>query len=259
MTVRQDTRPDAVDSPGSPRRRRPSLLAVVALVASVALAGALVTLIVDRRHAATPVATALRPTGIPANVATDVANLMALSPVPSKAAPGFVLTDQSGATLPLSSFRGKVVVLEAMDPHCVDICPLVSREFIDAYHDLGAAASHVVFAAINVNQYFSSVADVHKFSADNGLTGLPDWHFFTGPTPALQAAWAAYGVQVVAPDPKADILHTSIVYFIDPSGLERYVASPMVDHTASGSSYLPPAVITSWGQGIATTARDLVP
>ena len=36
--------------------------------------------------------------------------------------------------------RGHAVVLEFMDPHCTDVCPLVSAEFIDAYHDLGGAA-----------------------------------------------------------------------------------------------------------------------
>ena len=48
-------------------------------------------------------------------------------------------------------YRGKVVVLEFMDPHCTDIYPIVSQEFIDAYHDLGRAAGDVVFAAVNVN------------------------------------------------------------------------------------------------------------
>ena len=43
---------------------------------------------------------------------------MALSPVPARAAPGFTLTDQDGHVLPLSALRGRVVVLEFMDPHC---------------------------------------------------------------------------------------------------------------------------------------------
>ena len=35
--------------------------------------------------------------------------------------------------LSLSAFRGRAVVLEFMDSRCTGICPLVSREFIDAY------------------------------------------------------------------------------------------------------------------------------
>ena len=41
-----------------------------------------------------------------------------------------------------------------MDPHCADICPIVSQEFLAAYRDLGAAASHAVFVAVNVNAYY---------------------------------------------------------------------------------------------------------
>ena len=81
----------------------------------------------------------LRPTGIPGNISTSLANLMQLSPVPGVRAPGFTFTDQRGHTMPLASLRGKVVVLEFMDPHCTDICPIVSQEFVDAYHELGAA------------------------------------------------------------------------------------------------------------------------
>ena len=248
--------PAAAAARRAPRRRLP-LLTMVAVVAAAALAAALVVLVVEHRHRSAALLGGLRAAGLPPALPTAIANEMALSPLPPTVAPAFTLTDQDGRTLPLSSFRGKVVVLEAMDPHCTDICPLVSREFIDAYRDLGAAASHVVFAALNVNQYFSGVADMRKFSADNGLATLPNWHFFTGATPLLRAAWAAYKIQVAAPDPTADIVHTSIVYFVDPSGVERYVASPMVDHAADGSSYLPPGVITAWGRGIAITARQL--
>jgi protein SCO1/2 len=89
---------------------------------------------------------------------------MELSPVPARPAPGFTLTDQDGRVRPLSAFRGKVVVLEFMDPHCTDICPIVSAEFTDAYRDLGRQAGQVVFAAVNVNQYHHAVADVAAYS-----------------------------------------------------------------------------------------------
>jgi cytochrome oxidase Cu insertion factor (SCO1/SenC/PrrC family) len=199
----------------------------------------------------------LRPSGIPGNISTGLANLMQLSPIPAVRAPGFTLTDQHGHTMTLASLRGKVVVLEFMDPHCTDICPIVSQEFVDAYHELGAHTSKIVFAAVNVNQYHASVADVAAFSAQHQLTAIPGWHFFTGPIPALRAAWRDYNIQVEAPNPKGDIIHTSAVYFIDARGAERYLAAPMVDHTANGTSYLPLAQIAAWAGGIARLAGDL--
>ncbi len=144
-----------------------------------------------------------------------------------------------------------------MDPHCTDICPLVSQEFIDAYRDLGRSAGDVVFAAVNVNQYFNQVPTVLAYSREHQLITIPDWHFFTGPAAALQAVWRAYNVEVQAPSPDADIVHTSVIYFIGPGGTERYIADPMADHTSSGTAYLPAGQITAWGRGIALVARTL--
>ncbi len=230
------------------------MLAVIAagLVIAAAVAVAVTAL---RPHHSQP--TAPRVSGIPASVPTSLANLMGLSPVPEQTAPGFTLTDQAGHTLSLASFKGHAVVLEFMDPHCTDICPIVSQEFVGAYHDLGSAASRVVFVAVNVNAYHHGVADVAAFSREQQLNTIPSWHFFTGPVASLQAVWTAYHVYVQAPNLNADIVHTSVVYFIDPSGKERFAASPMVDHTSNGTAYLPIAQQADWGRGIALIARQL--
>ncbi len=229
----------------------------MALAAVIVVAAAVTATVAATRQNQQAATAAERPSGIPANVSTALVNLMGLSPVPARAAPGFALTDQDGRALSLSRFRGKVVVLEFMDPHCTDICPIVSQEFVDAYHDLGRAASQVVFAAVNVNRYHERVAEMLAYSREHRLTTIPAWHFFTGPTAALEAVWRGYNVTVQAPSPNADIVHTSIVYFIGPDGTERYVAAPMVDHTGSGTAYLPAGQITDWGRGIALMARNL--
>ena len=227
------------------------VLGAIAVVVTVAVAAA-AFVVVRHKGAAAP-----RPSGIPASVSTSLANEMLLTPLPHDQAPGFTLTDQAGKTMPLSALRGKVVVLEFMDPHCTDICPIVSQEFVDAYHELGARSSKVVFAAINVNQYHASVRDMAAYSAQHQMSTIPSWHFFTGPLPALKTAWRDYNIQVEAPNPNADIVHTSAVYFIDARGAERYLATPMVGHTGNGTAYLPPAQIAAWAGGIARLAGDL--
>jgi cytochrome oxidase Cu insertion factor (SCO1/SenC/PrrC family) len=238
-------------------RRGPWLVALLAVWVVVIL-GIGTFAIVRFHHQQQQIALSdIRPSGIPASVSTNVADLMGLSPVPHRPAPSFVLTDQRGRIFSLSSFRGKTVVLEFMDPHCTDICPIVSDEFVDAYHDLGHEASHVVFLAVNVNQFHRGVADMMAYSREHNLLTIPSWHFFTGPVARLRSVWSSYNVEVDAPNPNADIIHTSIVYFIDPHGIERYVASPMDDHTATGAAYLPAGQLSSWGRGIALVASHL--
>ena len=246
--------PDAGARRSARRRRMWITLGVVAaLLIGVNVYAAYV--LVGERNASA--GANLRPSGIPGNISTSTANLMQLSPVPGVRAPGFRFTDQHGHTMTLASLRGKVVVLEFMDPHCTDICPIVSQEFVDAYRQLGVQASKVVFAAINVNQYHATVQDMATFSTAHQLNVIPSWHFFTGPVPALRTAWRGYNIEVEAPNPNADIIHTSVVYFIDAKGAERFLASPMVDHTAGGTAYLPLAQITDWAGGIARLADDL--
>jgi cytochrome oxidase Cu insertion factor (SCO1/SenC/PrrC family) len=251
--------PPNADARGRSDPSRRAWIVAAACAAAVILVAGLVTVAaVGRRHDAATLA-GQRPAGIPASFSLSTINLMGLSPVPAKAAPGFRLTDQNGKTLALSSLRGKVVVLNFMDPHCTDICPLVSQEFVDAQHDLGKAAGQVVFAAVNVNQFFNQVSDMAAFSNEHQLSSIPSWHFFTGPVNSLQATWRDYDVAVTAPNPEADIVHTSVMYFIGPDGRERYIAVPMDEHTTSGAAYLPPDQIAAWGRGVAQVADSLVP
>jgi cytochrome oxidase Cu insertion factor (SCO1/SenC/PrrC family) len=243
-----------VSGPSLRRRGRGLVVLAAAVAVLIIAASAGYVVIRVRQHQQ---AAGLRVSGIPASVSTSLANLMQLSPVPVTSAPGFTLTDQGGHAMSLASLRGRVVVLDFMDPHCTDICPIVSQEFIDAYRDLGASAPQVVFLAVNVNRYHLQVADVAAFSSEQRLTKIPAWHFLTGSYPSLRAVWQAYQIEVNAPGPDADVIHSSQMYFIDPQGRERFLASPMADHTASGSPYLPASQLASWGQGIAQVASHL--
>jgi cytochrome oxidase Cu insertion factor (SCO1/SenC/PrrC family) len=247
----------ATTEPGQPASSpgmRPSRILIYGMIAAVVTVAVAATafLIVRQQDTASP-----RPSGIPANIPTSLANEMLLTPLPRQQAPRFTLTDQAGRTMGLSALRGKVVVLQFMDPHCTDICPIVSQEFVDAYHHLGPAAARVAFIAINVNQYHKSVADMSAYSRQEGLNTIPGWHFFTGSVPALKNVWRDYNIAVQAPNPDADIIHTSAVYFIDPQGREAFLASPMVDHTKKGTAYLPAKKISQWARGIALIARNL--
>jgi cytochrome oxidase Cu insertion factor (SCO1/SenC/PrrC family) len=230
---------------------------LLAVLASGVLFAASFAYLAVRFRAHQQVQPPLRVSGIPANVPASLANLMQLSPVPPQPAPGFTLTDQHGRAVSLASFTGRAVVLEFMDPHCVDICPLVSQEYIDAYHDLGAAASKAVFVAVNVNPYYRQIADVATYSRAHQLTTIPSWHFLTGPAGSLRAVWRGYDIAVAAPNPHADVVRTSVVYFIDPEGRERYVAAPDGRPHLEGRGIPAGRSAQRLGRGIALVARDL--
>ena len=162
-----------------------------------------------------------RPSGIPAIIPDGTINLMGLAP---GACPpwrrGSRSPTRTAAAVPLSGWRGKVVVLEFMDPHCTDICPLVSQEFVDAYHDLGRSARNVVFAAVNVNQYFNRVPDVLAYSGPISCShprlALPD-------RARRRPAGRLAGLPRRSPGAQPGRRHPapSAVYLIGPGGTER--------------------------------------
>ncbi len=166
---------------------------------------------------------------------------------PAQQAPLFALVDQHGRHVSLAALRGKVVVLEPMDPHCTDICPIVSEEFVLAAQRLGARARQVVFLGVNVNQYHERPAEVDVFSRHHGLDRLANWHFLTGSTAALERVWHAYGISV-QPNATGDVVHSALMWFIDPQGRERWVATPNYDKPQ----------IPKFGAGIASVASRLL-
>ncbi len=242
---------------GTARRIRPRDRALLALLAVVVLAAAVFGGLALRRTHTGAALDLIRPSGIPATISTPQANLMALSPVPTRTAPDFRLTDQNGRSLSLSSLRGHVVVLGFSDPHCTDVCPIVSQETVDAYRDLGSSAANVVFVSVNVNPYVTGEPDMAAYTHKHGLSSVPSWHFVTGSVSDLRAVWSAYGIEVDAPNATTDVQHTDALYFIDPQGQERYLATPTVAHDAQGHAYLKADQLTSWGQGIALVSQDL--
>jgi cytochrome oxidase Cu insertion factor (SCO1/SenC/PrrC family) len=173
--------------------------------------------------------------------------LTKLTPLAGIAAPAFTLSDQRGRRVSLASLRGRIVVLESMDPECTLECPLISQEFVEAAHDLGTRSSEVVFVGVNVNQYHARISDVLRFSREHHLEQLPNWHFLTGSTSALRRVWRAYRI-VVRPSRTGDVTHSDAVYFIDRRGLARWVAAPEYNTAA----------IPQWGAAIADIANHLL-
>jgi len=183
--------------------------------------------------------------------APTLTQMMNLSPLPDRAAPGFTLTDQRGRRVSLASFRGKTVLLGFFDSRCTQVCPVVAQELIAAERDLGPRGAGVAFVGVNVNPQAESVAAVRQFTAVHGLGQLPNWYFLTGTTGQLARVWAAYGIEVQLPAGGSQTVHGDYLFFINPLGHERFLAEPFADQRRDGSGYLPAATITRWGQGIA--------
>ncbi len=205
-------------TPGPRGRRRPLWFAMTGVGVSAVLA---VVLFVG-------VGTGSGPADVAPGINPSSANLLQLDvfgPGGGAPAPNFTLTDQHGATVSLSAFRGKSVVLSFNDDRCADICTLLAQDVVVADRDLGAAAAHVVFLSVNVNPYFPGVASVRFWSDQHGLGHLHNWVFTTGAPAALEAVWKRYGVEVELNPSTKSVVHSTELFFIGLTGRQLAIGS----------------------------------
>ena len=154
-------------------------------------------------------------------------------------APNFRLIDQNGALVSLSDFRGRVVVLTFMDSVCKDTCPITAAQFRETYRQLDQdEAGQVVFLGVNVNLDASDVADAWQATQEWRLDEIPNWHFLTGDTDALEAVWKDYAIAVVSDPDSNEILHTPGVFLIDQLGQKRWYVSTAFSE-AEKSNWVP--------------------
>ncbi len=136
-------------------------------------------------------------------------------------APAFTLTDQAGQQVSLASLRGKVVLLTFLDPVCTSDCPLIAQEFRAADRLLHGRSRQVELVAIVANPVYRTLAYTRAFDRQEGLAGVRNWLYLTGPLARLRQTWKNYGVAAEILPAGGMIAHNDVAYVIDTTGHTR--------------------------------------
>lgn len=148
-------------------------------------------------------------------------------------APDFTLTDQMGAAVSLSDFRGKPVALSFIFTTCPDICPLIASQMRAAYDLLpDDRRDDAVFLGVTVDPERDTPEALQAFAARFELDAVPGWYALSGSRPELEAVWRSYGIEAVEIADEvnshttgaggvARIRHTDAIYLIDTDGKQR--------------------------------------
>lgn len=157
-------------------------------------------------------------------------------------APGLRLVDQTGASVQLTDFLGRVVVLTFMDSKCQEVCPLTSVHIRQAHGSLAPGeVEQVVFLAVNVNAEANRVEDVQEATKGWRLGEISSFRFLTGSGAELTPVWEAYGVSVLtSPDETGELVHTPGVFLIDHQGALRWYLSSPFDEAGNPEEGLVP-------------------
>jgi cytochrome oxidase Cu insertion factor (SCO1/SenC/PrrC family) len=154
-------------------------------------------------------------------------------------APAFQLDSQNGQPVSLASLRGKVILLTFLDPVCTTDCPIIAQEMKSAGAMLGSQASRVELVAIAANPTYNSQKFLQAFDRQEGLGGVRNWLYLTGPLAELQQVWSHYGVEVVNAPAGQMSAHNDLAVVIDATGhiREEVGADPGPGTQATQSSF----------------------
>ena len=168
---------------------------------------------------------ALRRSGVSSAQVASVVTPPPLSwPAGTRAAPGFVLRDQSGQSVSVAGFRGRPVIVTFIDPLCRNLCPL-EAQILNQVDREAPGPERPVILAVSVDRWANTRADLLQDVREWHL--VPQWRWAVGRPAQLASVWKRYAVGVsvvtkhVATTTIHYITHTEAAYVIDGSGHER--------------------------------------
>jgi cytochrome oxidase Cu insertion factor (SCO1/SenC/PrrC family)/thiol-disulfide isomerase/thioredoxin len=229
----------ALLSGGEPRQHPANARAGLP-IGRIALAAGIVVFVV-----AAVLVVRLRPSGSTASALATNPYLDYGTALHDRAAPRFTLTNQYGRPVSLSSYRGKVTILDFNDSECTTICPLTTTAMLDAKRMLGRAGARVQLLGVDADPKATAIEDVLSYTQLHGLVGK--WQFLTGSLSQLKRVWHAYGIQ--ADVQRGLISHTPALYVIDPQGRMRALYMTQQSYASVGQL----------GQILAAKAASLLP
>ncbi len=137
----------------------------------------------------------------------------------------FTLRDYDGRVVHLDDFKGKVVVLNFLDGHCTDLCPLLSDLLakIQGMIDRTPLRRQVQFVSISINPTKDTLPFMKKYGRTHGFDPR-NWVFLTTlpgqPENATRKLALGYGQEFTEVN-DSDFLHGLVTNVIDPKGMLR--------------------------------------
>jgi protein SCO1/2 len=128
--------------------------------------------------------------------------------------PDFTLTDQDGRAATLSSFRGKLAVVDFIYTRCPlpNVCPMLSANFARLQKRFG---DKITLLSITLDPQYDTPPVLTDY-AQRWRADSRNWHFLTGSPDEIRKVAGHFGV-IFWPEEGA-ITHTSSTAIIDPTG-----------------------------------------
>ena len=157
---------------------------------------------------------------------------------PPRVSPDFELTNQNGATIQWSDYRGKYIVLTFLYTNCRELCPVIANKLQKTNASIKDKSDQVRFVAISLDPERDTPASIKTFMA---TWGLDSWDYLVGTEEILAPLWQHYWVGNLAAEPTNNsttqnraygeyaINHASPVHLIDQRGFAHVAYSSLFE------------------------------
>lgn len=131
--------------------------------------------------------------------------------------PDFTLRDRQGRSVPLSSYRGKPLLVSFIYTGCFQVCPTQTRELHEAVKGLQRMLGEDRFNVVSIgfNQPFDSPEALRSFARQNRIDAR-NWEFLSPAREIVEPLTRAFGFSFVATP--AGFEHVLGVSVVDASG-----------------------------------------
>jgi cytochrome oxidase Cu insertion factor (SCO1/SenC/PrrC family) len=164
--------------------------------------------------------------------------------------------DDQGNPVTLASLRGKTVVLTDFLSLCQEVCPLTSANLAQVRQavDRAGRQGDIELVEVTVDPARDTSARLAAYTKIIGAGG--NWKLLTGTAASVAALWKWFGVAYErqpesSPAPvdwwtgkplTYDVGHSDVLFFLDPSGVERY----LITGSPNATSVPVPAALASF-------------
>lgn len=156
-------------------------------------------------------------TGLTLTTLDEKAAMELSQSVIGKSVDDHVLLDRQGRPTPLSSYRGKPLLVNFIYTACFQVCPVTTRNLQQAVEStvnvLGPDRFNLV--SIGFNQPFDSPQAMKAFASQYGIH-LPNWEFLSPAAAIVGELTQNFGFSYVATSTGFD--HLNQVTIVDPNG-----------------------------------------
>lgn len=161
-----------------------------------------------------------------------IGDLVSFGKVSQHSAPDFELVNQSGETIKLSDFRGKIVVIDWIFTGCSDICLTQTQRFKKLQDELKQKQlfeKDVVLVSISIDPQNDTPEVLDAYAKKSGVDNS-GWHFLTGDFLTVQKVMGDYNYYAAKRFPKPEVAdrhdpdteytfsHQERIYIIDQNG-----------------------------------------